>query len=697
MDSECLSCIDRKVTSQMNEGLISPVNDQEIKKAMESMGAMRAPGPDGLNGLFFQKNWDTIGGDVCVAIKEFFENGNLPSELNETVVTLIPKVPLPECLNHLRPISCCNYIYKIISKIIVLRMRGFMGDLVSQNQSAFVGGRLIQDNLIIAQEAFHALKQKNRGGKDNLAIKLDMSKAYDRVEWGFTKKVLIAYGFDIGWVDRIMKLITTVTYSYKVNGFTSPVLIPQRGLRQGDPLSPFIFILVADVLSLMINEAVGKGDIQGFKLASGAPTLTHLMFADDALLFTRADREEVYCMLHILNVYSKNSGQRINTVKSGIIFGKFVENRAQMSLSQILNMQQWDNPGKYLGMPAEWGRSKVSGLAWIKERVLAKIGGWKEGLLNQAGKEVLIKAVIQAIPSYAMSIIRFPKTFCSSLCSAVARFWWSSPGRDRGIHWKRWRALTDSKKNGGLGFREFSHMNSSLLAKQAWRIIHSPNALWVKILQAIYFPNSSFLQIQKRRGGSWTWNSLLHGRDMVLNSANWRIGNGDSVDICKSRWLASGDLIQDHPNLPCSKVSELIESNNRSWNIPKIKSIFRPEIAIKVIQTPLNWSGGQDSLWWPFAKNGDFSVKTGYYEIKKTEQPTVYGPSTSEGIAKEVWQGVWNAKIPPKVKIFLWKACHNILPVKENLCKKRVLQNNLCSLCHKEAESSEHMFFFVIG
>lgn len=172
LDEECIQCVTGKVTTHMNEELNLPIFDLEIKLAVDSMGDMKAPGPDGLNGLFFQKNWDIIGRVVCTAVKDFFDNGQLPTELNETVVTLIPKVPMPECLNQLRPISCCNYIYKVISKIFVLRLKRFMRGLISHNQSAFVGGRLIQDNLIVAHEAFHALKQKTGGGKRTWQLSL---------------------------------------------------------------------------------------------------------------------------------------------------------------------------------------------------------------------------------------------------------------------------------------------------------------------------------------------------------------------------------------------------------------------------------------------------------------------------------------------------------------------------------------------
>lgn len=297
----CLSHVPDLVSDEMNFQLTKPVSQEEIKRAVFGLGALKAPGPDGLNGMFYQKHWEVVKEDVCNAIQIFFQQGILPTEINETIVTLIPKIPHPEYVAQLRPISCCNFIFKVISKIMVFRLKDLMGLLITPNQSTFVGGRMIQDNLLVAHEIFHDLKGRGANSKTNVAIKLDMSKAYDRVEWSFLQKVLIAYGFNSGWVDLIMTLVSSVTYKYKVNGFLSQVLIPQKGLRQGDPLSPYLFILVADVLSHMLMRAQIQGQIQGIRWGNQGPVLTHLFFADDALLFAKAASEEIFQIVNLLN------------------------------------------------------------------------------------------------------------------------------------------------------------------------------------------------------------------------------------------------------------------------------------------------------------------------------------------------------------------------------------------------------------
>lgn len=160
----CLDGILILVTKEMNDSLNAMASEQEKKEAMLSLGSLKAPGPDGLNGLFYKTHWETIKVDICNSVQNFFATGTLPEEVNEAVVALVPKTPLPESVLHYRPISCCNFMYKIISKIYVSRLKCFMDSLISPNQSAFIGGRLIQDNIIIAHEVFmHSKRTLTRG------------------------------------------------------------------------------------------------------------------------------------------------------------------------------------------------------------------------------------------------------------------------------------------------------------------------------------------------------------------------------------------------------------------------------------------------------------------------------------------------------------------------------------------------------
>ena len=182
---DCIAIIPKLVTDNMNTKLTKPISDSKIRKAVFSMGALKAPGSDGLNGSFYQKHWEVVGRQVCTAVTEFFQNGILPNAVNETQVVLVPKIQRPESVSHYRPISCCNFIYKVITRILVLRLRTFMNSLIGQNQNAFIKGRLIQDNIMITHEILHALNQLYDNGKNSFIAKLDMSKAYDRLEWDF--------------------------------------------------------------------------------------------------------------------------------------------------------------------------------------------------------------------------------------------------------------------------------------------------------------------------------------------------------------------------------------------------------------------------------------------------------------------------------------------------------------------------------
>ncbi|XP_016177831.1 uncharacterized protein LOC107620131 [Arachis ipaensis] len=264
-----------------------------------------------------------------------------------------------------------------------------------------------------------------------------------------------------------------------------------------------------------MEKAARDNLISGIRLAPTAPPITHLLFADDCIIFTRVQEDEIYQLIQIINKYTETSGQRINTEKSGLIFGRHVPIQSKVNTEEITGMASWEDPERYLGLPARWGRSKNKALEWIEEKILDKMQGWKEKLLNQAGKEVLIKAVIQAIPIYAMNVIKFPISFCKRIEAATARFWWSNNEKERSIHWKSWTKMTKSKKNGGLGFKGLECQNIAHLAKQAWRLLKEEDAIWARILKPIYYPNCNLWEAEEGRNASWIWKSMSDGEYSV--------------------------------------------------------------------------------------------------------------------------------------------------------------------------------------
>ncbi|KAF7113154.1 hypothetical protein RHSIM_RhsimUnG0155100 [Rhododendron simsii] len=247
-----------KVSVEQNIRLCRDICNEEIKSAVFELGSLEAPGLDGFPGLFYQKYWDHVKGSVGEMVKDFFEGKANLDKLNRTNLILIPKIPNPEAISQFRPISLCNFAYKIISKILANRLKLLLPTLISQQQSAFIQGRQIHDNIIVAHEVFHYIKHKKRGPKSFMALKLDLSKAFDRVRWNFLEERLRKLGFGEKWIEWVMLCIKTVNFSVVVNGGRAVDLTPSRRIRQGDLLSPYLFLLVADCLSSMISDAVDK-------------------------------------------------------------------------------------------------------------------------------------------------------------------------------------------------------------------------------------------------------------------------------------------------------------------------------------------------------------------------------------------------------------------------------------------------------
>lgn len=427
--------IEPRVTGDMNDMLTKPYTVNEIKKALKQMHPTKSPGPDGMPPLFFQSFWNIVGTSFVSTCLHILNNDGDPTPLNHTFIVLIPKTKRPTKPSEFRPISLCNVICRVISKVIANRLKSLLNLVISPNQSAFIPNRLITDNAMIAFETFHYMRKKKTGKKGFLALKLDMSKAYDRVEWIFLEKMCRKLGFCEKWINLVMKCVTTVSYSILVNGKKTESFTPSRGLRQGDPISPYLFLICAEGFSTLINKAEQEGNLTGIRIARTAPQVSHLFFADDSVLFFRATQAELDKVKEIIASYEAASGQRVNLVKSELLASANIPDAIRDEMGQQLGARTVGSYTKYLGLPTLIGRSKREVFQITYERVLSKLKGWKETTLSKAGREILIKSVIQAIPTFAMSCFLLPKSLCEDIEKATARFYWGAAEGERKIHW----------------------------------------------------------------------------------------------------------------------------------------------------------------------------------------------------------------------------------------------------------------------
>lgn len=246
-----------------------------------------------------------------------------------------------------------------------------------------------------------------------------MSKAYDWVEWSFLHDIMIKLGFRQDWVKLVMKCVTTVRYQIKVNRDITETIIPQRGLRQGDSLSPYLFLLCAEGFSAMLYEAERNGSLKGIKICREAPSVSHLLFANDSLVLLEANAENACVINSILDSYEACSGQVINKDKSSILFSKNTKPWQKEEVRNILHISEGFK-GTYLGLPVYIGKERAKTFQYLKDKVWNKIEGWKEKLLSKAGKEILIKAAAQAIPVYSMACFDITKSVCDELSSMVS-------------------------------------------------------------------------------------------------------------------------------------------------------------------------------------------------------------------------------------------------------------------------------------
>ncbi|KAM6559477.1 hypothetical protein CsatA_028716 [Cannabis sativa] len=676
------------IDEAQNNILLQPVTPDEVRHALFQMHPDKAPGPDGMGPGFYQKHWDVVGPDIVHMVTDFFASGVIPTDLNITNLVLIPKKKNFVSMSDMRPIALCNVLYKVLSKVIANRMRGIIDQIISVNQSAFILGRLISDNVMIAFEVMHYLKGKTKGKKGFMALKLDMSKAYDRVEWNYLHTVMSHMGFHSKWIELVMSCITSVSYKVIHGGHVVGPITPSRGIRQGDPLSTYLFIMCAEGLTALINKFEARRAIQGCKVARGAPSITHMLFADDSYLFFQATTEAATSVNTLLHTFQMASGQQVNFSKSSIFFSPNTTAQHRSSICSVLGMVEVSEGSLYLGLPNIIGRNKNSILGFLKNKVMSRINSWDGKFLSRAGKEILLKTVIQSLPTYAMSVFLIPLGICEDIEKLMASFWWkTSSSKGRGIIWMSWERMATPKLEGGMGFRHLHDFNIAMLAKQGWRLLCQPDSLVGKIFRAKYFPTTDYLSAELGNNPSFVWRSIWAAQKVVRQGAIRIIGDGETTRILSNPWLPDPDnrlVTSTHPALLNNNVSSLFSVGTRSWDSDVIDDLFNNRDASLILGLPLSPNVDSDFWSWSGDHTGLFSVKTAYLLLQKNK-PRHPRPDNSG-----FWRKLWQLKIPPKVKNLLWRAVTGCLPTCLQLVTKHVSISAICPVCTDQAESIVH-------
>ncbi|XP_060190282.1 uncharacterized protein LOC132619370 [Lycium barbarum] len=386
--------------------------------------------------------------DHLPAIDEFFQENKLLRAVNNTVVTLIPKTSQPETVRDFRLIACCSTINKIISKVISNRIRWVIDGPVGPNQSAFIPGRVISDNILLSHELVKGYTRKHISPR--CMIKVNIQKDYDSVEWCFIQQILTELGFPEQMVRWIMLCVQTVSYSFQINGILLDNMLDRRGLRQGDPMSPYLFVLLMEYLNRCLGTLKEEPDFN-YHLRCQRLGITHLCFADDLLMFTRGDIGSVQLLRDKFDMFSEASGLKANMQKSQVYFAG-VDNDTKDAIISVLGYEISELPFKYLGVPLSTKKLTVAQCQPLVDKITARITSWMAKRLSYAGRVQMIRSVLFGIQAYWSQLFLLPQKVIKIIEATCRSYLWTGEATISKRALVAWEKVCLPKDAGGLNF-----------------------------------------------------------------------------------------------------------------------------------------------------------------------------------------------------------------------------------------------------
>ncbi|GJX75386.1 hypothetical protein Tco_0313981 [Tanacetum coccineum] len=656
-DFNAINLFSTYLTTNEALDMVRPISSQEIKEAMFSMGNDKSPGSDGFTAAFFKSSWDIIGSDVSRAVREFFINGRLLKELNHTIIALIPKVNSPARVNDYRSISCCNVLFKCISKIIANRIKESLKRLISPNQSAFVPGRSISDNILLTQEIMHNYHLDR--GVPRCAFKVDIQKAYDTVDWDFLRKVLIGFGFHDRMVSWIMECVSTTSFSININGSLHGYFKGRRGLRQGDPLSPYIFTLVMEVLTLMLHRRVRESSNFTYHRYCSKLDLINLCFADDLFLFAHGDVNSAMVIKEALDEFKDASGLIPSMPKSTDYFCN-VLNHTKLSILHFLPFEEGRIPVKYLGVPLVSSRLIFRDYKDLIEKVQNRINDWKNNSLSIAGRLQLIQSVMGSMHVFWASVFMLPSCVLLDIEQLMRGFLWCQGSMRNGNSKVAWEVVCLPKDEGGLGIRRLEQFNKALMVSHIWKLLSLKESLCVKWIHVYKLKARSFWDIPYRGNMTWGWRKILQLRPLIQSFIWSCIGDGSQKFFVV---LIGGVLLVIY--LVSYHLGTSLDAVGIFLFLPRNEKCDY-----------LEWRDN-DGVGKPF------SVYHVWNSIRPRDNVVPWADF------------VWFRNCIPRHAFNMWLIIKKLLKTQDSLCVWDVAagHSTVCSLCETQPDSHEHLFF----
>ena len=478
--------------------LEAEVSEADIKSEFFALPSNKSPGPDGYTSEFFKKTWSIVGPSLIAAVQEFFRSGRLLGQWNSTAVTMVPKKPNADRITEFRPISCCNAIYKVISKLLARRLENILPLWISPSQSAFVKGRLLTENVLLATELVQGFGQANISSRG--VLKVDLRKAFDSVGWGFIIETLKAANAPPRFVNWIKQCITSTSFSINVNGSLCGYFKGSKGLRQGDPLSPSLFVIAMEILSRLLENKFSDGSI-GYHPKASEVRISSLAFADDLMIFYDGKASSLRGIKSVLESFKNLSGLEMNTEKSAVYTAGLEDTDKEDTLA--FGFVNGTFPFRYLGLPLLHRKLRRSDYSQLIDKIAARFNHWATKTLSFAGRLQLISSVIYSTVNFWLSSFILPKCCLKTIEQMCNRFLWGNDITRRGDIKVSWQNSCLPKAEGGLGLRNFWTWNKTLNLRLIWMLFARRDSLWVAWNHANRLRHVNFWNAEAASHHSW--------------------------------------------------------------------------------------------------------------------------------------------------------------------------------------------------